>query len=31
VIMKLDPERVAWTCAVCGVIATTTDPSVKPS
>jgi hypothetical protein len=31
VIMKLDPERVAWTCAGCGAIATTADLSVKPS
>jgi hypothetical protein len=30
VIMKLDPEHVAWTCARCGAIATTDDPSVRP-
>ena len=30
VIMKLDPERVAWTCRRCGEIATTDDPAVRP-
>ena len=31
VIMKLDPEHVAWTCGRCGAIATTDDPSVRPA
>jgi hypothetical protein len=31
VITKIDPEHVAWTCAQCGAIATTDDPSVRPA
>jgi hypothetical protein len=31
VIMKLDPEHVAWTCGRCGAIATTGDPAVRPA
>jgi hypothetical protein len=31
VIMKLDPEHVAWTCARCGSVATTEDPGVSPA
>ena len=31
VIMKLDPEHVAWTCGRCGAIATTSDPAVRPA
>jgi hypothetical protein len=31
VVMKIDPEHVAWTCARCGAIALTQDPSVKPA
>jgi len=31
VIMKLDPEHVAWTCRRCGTIATTADPAVRPA
>jgi hypothetical protein len=31
VIMKLDPEHVAWTCGRCGAIATTYDPAVRPA
>jgi hypothetical protein len=30
VIMKVDPERVAWTCRRCGAIATSGDPSAPP-
>jgi hypothetical protein len=30
VIMKLDPEHVAWTCGWCGLVATTDDPAVRP-
>lgn len=31
VIMKIDPEHVAWTCRRCGAIATSTDPVVRPA
>lgn len=31
VIMKLDPEHVAWTCGRCGAIATSDDPIVRPA
>ena len=31
VIMKLDPDHVAWTCGRCGAIATTDDLSVRPA
>jgi hypothetical protein len=31
VIMKLDPEHVAWTCGRCGAITTTGDPAVRPA
>lgn len=31
VIMKLDPEHAAWTCARCGAIALTADPAVRPA
>ncbi len=31
VIMKTDPEHVAWTCARCGTIALTDDLAVKPA
>ncbi|MGO8905829.1 MAG: hypothetical protein ACLQMH_09440 [Solirubrobacteraceae bacterium] len=30
VIVKLDPDHVAWTCAHCGVIGTSEDPAVRP-
>ena len=30
-VMKIDPDRVAWTCGRCGAIATTGDPAVKPA
>jgi hypothetical protein len=30
VVMKRDPERVAWTCALCGAIAINDDPEVRP-
>jgi hypothetical protein len=30
VIMKLDPEHVAWTCTRCGAIAVSDSPSVRP-
>jgi hypothetical protein len=30
VVMKLDPEHVAWTCGRCGAIALTRDPGVRP-
>ena len=30
VVMKLDPEHVAWTCAGCGAIATTDSRAVRP-
>lgn len=29
VIMKLDPDHVAWTCGRCGAIALTDDPAVR--
>lgn len=31
VVMKLDPEHVAWTCRRCGAIALSDDYSVRPS
>lgn len=31
VIMKVDPEHVAWTCSRCGAIATTSDPASRPA
>jgi hypothetical protein len=31
VVMELDPDHVAWTCGLCGVIATTDDPAVRPA
>jgi hypothetical protein len=31
VIMKFDPEHVAWTCSRCGAIAVTTDPTSRPA
>lgn len=31
VLMKLDPEHAAWTCARCGAVATTSDPAVRPA
>jgi hypothetical protein len=31
VIMKLDPEHVAWTCGRCGAIATTDDARERPA
>ena len=31
VVIKLDPEHVAWTCTRCGTIATTADPAVRPA
>ena len=31
VIMKLDPEHVAWTCGRCGAIATSDDPASRPA
>jgi hypothetical protein len=31
VVMKLDPEHVAWTCARCGAIATSTDRAERPA
>ena len=31
VVMKRDPERVAWTCALCGAIAISDDPEVRPT
>lgn len=31
VVMKLDPEHVAWTCRRCGAIALTDGPAVKPA
>lgn len=31
VIMKVDPERVAWTCGRCGEIATTHDHASRPA
>ncbi|MGZ4324513.1 MAG: hypothetical protein ACXVH3_22260 [Solirubrobacteraceae bacterium] len=30
VIMKLDPDHVAWTCGRCGVVATGDDLGVTP-
>jgi hypothetical protein len=31
VIMKLDPEHVAWTCAWCGEVAKSDDVGVRPA
>jgi hypothetical protein len=31
VIMKVDPEHVAWTCRRCGAIATSTHRAVRPA
>lgn len=31
VVMKADPDHVAWTCARCGAISTTDDPAVRPA
>ena len=31
VVMKLDPEHVAWTCGRCGAIATTDDAQQRPA
>jgi hypothetical protein len=31
VVMKVDPERVAWTCGRCGEIATTADHASRPA
>jgi hypothetical protein len=31
VIMKLDPEHVAWTCGLCGAVAVSDDPAVRPA
>jgi hypothetical protein len=31
VIMKLDPEHVAWTCRRCGEIGVTDDPAIRPA
>jgi hypothetical protein len=31
VVMKLDPEHVAWTCGWCGLIATSDDLGVRPA
>ena len=30
VIMKLDPEHVAWTCAHCGAMALSDDLALRP-
>ncbi len=30
VVMKADPARVAWTCSLCGAIATTDDLAARP-
>ena len=30
VLMKVDPQQVAWTCARCGAITMTDDPTVRP-
>jgi hypothetical protein len=30
-LMKLQPERVAWTCERCGAITTSDDPALKPA
>ena len=29
--VKLDPAHVAWTCAHCGAITTTSDPAARPA
>jgi hypothetical protein len=31
VVMKIDPEHVAWTCAQCGATTLTDDPGVRPA
>jgi hypothetical protein len=31
VVMKVDPEHVAWTCGRCGLVRTSSDLSVTPS
>jgi hypothetical protein len=31
VIIKTDPEHAAWTCRLCGAIAITDDPAVRPA
>lgn len=31
VIMKTDPEHVAWTCSRCGAIATSNDRAIRPA
>ncbi len=31
VVMKVDPEHVAWTCGRCGLVRATSDVSVTPS
>jgi hypothetical protein len=31
VIMKVDPEHVAWTCGRCGAITLTQDLAVRPA
>jgi hypothetical protein len=31
VIMKLDPDHIAWTCGWCGVVATSDDLGVRPA
>jgi hypothetical protein len=31
VIMKLDPEHVAWTCARCGAMALSDDLALRPA
>jgi hypothetical protein len=31
VILKLDPDHVAWTCGRCGALANTDDPAVRPA
>jgi hypothetical protein len=31
VVMKLDPDHVAWTCGRCGAIAQTSDLAVSPA
>jgi hypothetical protein len=31
VIMKLDPDHVAWTCARCGAMALSDDTALRPA
>ena len=31
VVMKVDPAHVAWTCSLCGAIATSDDMAAKPA